>query len=277
MTPDPYGPSSHPADPQTWNRYQYVHGDPVGRHDPSGLCDVVIAGITENSINGADLQDFANGNGDVSVYPFSANSDNSSALSKIGNALVGIVQVATQAFGPNSSTFTAVAGLVLAAQDGKPINVTAFSGGAGTFTAAVAFLNSQGSAGTAITSMINSITYVAPGSNGPLYNNGNVSYIGGGARNNLVAAASSIPQAPKAPTFYYDRNNCGHNFACLAEEFPDAFNYGDPCSRPTIFDQQDNSRWQRMFIDGYGDPSWWWDLSFQGLLTPSVDSTFHPL
>jgi hypothetical protein len=38
MTPDPYTASGGPADPQSWNRYAYVGGDPVNRNDRSGLC-----------------------------------------------------------------------------------------------------------------------------------------------------------------------------------------------------------------------------------------------
>jgi len=41
MTPDPYqGTSGGPGDPnnpQTWNRYAYVVGDPVNWFDPQGL------------------------------------------------------------------------------------------------------------------------------------------------------------------------------------------------------------------------------------------------
>ena len=37
LTPDPYLRSARAADPQTWNRYSYVAGDPVNRNDPSGL------------------------------------------------------------------------------------------------------------------------------------------------------------------------------------------------------------------------------------------------
>jgi RHS repeat-associated protein len=36
MTPDPYTASGGPADPQSWNRYSYVEGDPVNGIDPTG-------------------------------------------------------------------------------------------------------------------------------------------------------------------------------------------------------------------------------------------------
>jgi hypothetical protein len=37
MTPDPYRASGGPADPESWNRYTYVEGDPVNYGDSSGL------------------------------------------------------------------------------------------------------------------------------------------------------------------------------------------------------------------------------------------------
>ncbi len=37
MTPDPYRASGGPANPQSWNRYSYVLGDPVNFRDHSGL------------------------------------------------------------------------------------------------------------------------------------------------------------------------------------------------------------------------------------------------
>ncbi len=46
LSPDPYGASAALTNPQSWNRYAYVVGDPVNFRDPSGLdeqptyCDV---------------------------------------------------------------------------------------------------------------------------------------------------------------------------------------------------------------------------------------------
>jgi len=37
ITPDPYGGSANPANPQSWNRYSYVNNDPINKNDPSGL------------------------------------------------------------------------------------------------------------------------------------------------------------------------------------------------------------------------------------------------
>ena len=234
MTPDPYGGSEDPVNPASWNRYSYSLSDPANHADPTGLCDVVIAGIIQSAANSPGFQSFADDDGAISVYPYSSHSNNDSLIHKLGNVLYGISQVAAQAFGPTSSTYAAVLGLELASSDGVPINVTAFSGGAEALSAAVSFLDSQGSAGQGVVGLIGQITYVAPGSVGPLYNDGNVSVIGGGILNWLVGMAGSIPADA---TRYTDMNHCGHNFVCLATEFPQAFTSGTPCSSPTIVNQ----------------------------------------
>jgi RHS repeat-associated protein len=39
LSPDPYGKSVGPGNPQSWNRYGYAGNDPVNHNDPSGLDD----------------------------------------------------------------------------------------------------------------------------------------------------------------------------------------------------------------------------------------------
>jgi RHS repeat-associated protein len=37
LTPDPYGGSASPGNPQSWNRYAHVADDPINGFDPTGL------------------------------------------------------------------------------------------------------------------------------------------------------------------------------------------------------------------------------------------------
>jgi len=39
LSADPYQASGGPASPQSWNRYSYVHGDPVNFRDPRGVLE----------------------------------------------------------------------------------------------------------------------------------------------------------------------------------------------------------------------------------------------
>ena len=231
--PDPVGTlSADVKDPSTWNEYSYVSGDPINGYDPSGLCDVVIGGITQSSTN-SDVEAYAASISAISVYPYSSASNNSSLIQKLSNVLAGILEVAAQAYSPTSSTYAAVVGLALASKDGAPINVTTFSGGAAAFSAAVQFLNTQGDAGQAITSAINSVTYVAPGAFGSLYSISKVTLIDGGVANGIIGAATGTSYT----NWLTDRNHCGHSFGCLIDEFPAYLTVGDPCSAPAIVNQ----------------------------------------
>jgi RHS repeat-associated protein len=56
-TPDPYAASGGPSSPESWNRYSYAKGDPVNRHDPSGLDDCGPDWVTDASLSGPCLID----------------------------------------------------------------------------------------------------------------------------------------------------------------------------------------------------------------------------
>jgi RHS repeat-associated protein len=65
-TPDPYQSGSGsgiPADPDTWNKYTYVSGDPVNLRDLNGTC----AEDTDTSVNVCDTPDETDA--DVAVGP----------------------------------------------------------------------------------------------------------------------------------------------------------------------------------------------------------------
>jgi RHS repeat-associated protein len=68
MTPDPYGRSGHPYAPQSWNRYEYVHGDPVGHTDSLGLFLSVAPGGLDSSFEFGDGVDSAGGGGGAGKF-----------------------------------------------------------------------------------------------------------------------------------------------------------------------------------------------------------------
>jgi hypothetical protein len=53
-TMDPYSGSANPANPQSWNRYNYVESDPANKYDPSGLSAIgFCAGSTSAGMGSA--------------------------------------------------------------------------------------------------------------------------------------------------------------------------------------------------------------------------------
>jgi hypothetical protein len=208
------------------------------------------------------------------VFPYSSSSGGLLAVP------TGALQVIAQALpgGATSNTFAAIEGLYDAAQDENTINVVTFSGGAQAFSSAVTWLESNGL--DRITSMIGTITYVAPGGGGgPLYNNGSVTVLQGGGGTNLAAFSATWfggGTAVRQPTFDTDLS-CGHNFSCIVDWalknklMPSA---GDACSDPMSINEPDMSFLTnpvRLVNPTYGDPFWYLDL--MGLLTPVVTTS----
>jgi RHS repeat-associated protein len=73
-TPDRAGfRAANLANPTSWNMYLYTGDDPVNRNDPTGLTDVVIAGITDSQSSNS-ISDFAGQIGAIEVFPFSGGS-----------------------------------------------------------------------------------------------------------------------------------------------------------------------------------------------------------
>jgi hypothetical protein len=92
----------------------------------------------------------ANAVGAVSAFPYSGES-----------AASGMAEVASQGiFGGNQNTDVVITGIMAAAQFPGPIDVVAISGGAQSFATALQYLP------PAVSSRINNVTYVMPGSLG---------------------------------------------------------------------------------------------------------------
>ena len=253
-SPDPRWASARATDPGTINRYIYVHDDPSNRSDPSGLCDLDIAGIRMSAASQDGFAVYAENA--ISVYPYSATAGEFT----LGGIIGGALQVAEQKLGPTSQTYAAVAGLLLAYEGGGPINVTTFSGGAQAFTSAVAYLNQAGL--TDVTAQINNITYISPGAVGGLYDNGNGIVLLG---NNLTdqAATSQVSgwQGPIYATNQFPL--CGHDFACMWQQFQTLLGSrsGSACSTAASVGEANNSPlklFQAPMLN-QNDPFFWLD------------------
>ncbi len=228
MTPDRYWGSASLTNPQSWNRFEYVLSDPVNHWDPNGLCDVTVAGIRQDSATAQDVYDY--GYQDITIFPYASGAFTSFA-GKLFGAALGAAQVAVQTFGPTSQTLGVIVGLLEAAQQGGPINVTAFSGGAAAFTDAVNWLNANGE--SSVTAMIGNITYVSPGAVGTLYVNANTSVLlGTGPLDTIVTALGAAPGATVMQT--PSAANCGHDFGCIVKYFADyvSSRQGPSCPNP---------------------------------------------
>ena len=259
----------------------YAMVDPVNAAGPTGLCDVDVAGIMMSIGNGAACAQYVADNSAHSVYPYA------NTAGRFLGVLQGVLEVAAQTFGDTSATYAAVFGLLAAAEDAVPINVTTFSGGAGAFANAVSFLNSHGAEN--VTSMIADITYISPGAVGSLYNNGNRAVLlGTGAIDTGVGLAVDYNMPTQiAP-------GCGHDFGCIAHHFQAflARRAGQSCSHPLVISQPNNTDWSSVFqprhtlsdqfyyyglwmlqngMNQYQQP----EVSDAQALQPSVTSTIH--
>jgi hypothetical protein len=202
------------VDPISWNMYAYVIGDPVNRYDPSGLCDAVVGGITQDSSNSPEMVAFANAIGAMQAFPYAG-----------GIAASGIADVVT---GSAAATAVAYQGLLAALADPGDVSVFAFSGGATAFANAYAQL-SPGQQGR-----IANITYVDPGGIGllPAGSRSTTAILGIGWENAGVAAAVQLPNGTTII-----RSDCLHDSNCEFTQNAQmlANRSGTACSQPSTF------------------------------------------
>jgi len=215
LSPDPYVGSMDVANPQTLNRYSYVRNNPIENTDPSGLCDVVGAGITEGpgEPETQQMDIFANSIGAMQVFPY-AGMDLTASLGSIEAQSLGV---------DNSSVEAQELAINLAAQDSPgPINLFGFSGDAQAIASAVAQLPSD------VRERIDHVVLLSPG-------------VGVGAGESmpmqaLVYQGNGIIE--NAVTYAFDNvdrsYNCGHDANCafsaaasLIKQFA-----GTPCKQP---------------------------------------------
>jgi RHS repeat-associated protein len=208
MSTDPSFVSAAPANPQSWNRYSYVLGDPINGSDPQGLCTTIIGGITQTPYTPATIgqQNFADQVGAISAFPYAGGS----LPTDIANV---IVQGASF---PTGATFTTLQSIALAAQNPGPIDIFAFSGGAQAFAEAWKLLNED------TRSRIRNITYIDPGS---ITNLLGVGYPGTSIAvySDWSDMTNGILNSMDTLLTNVDTGLCGHNANCVFAGFSDAF------------------------------------------------------
>jgi RHS repeat-associated protein len=216
LSPDPYPGSAHPGDPGSWNRYEYVEGDPTNRTDSSGLCSVIAAGITQSPSYSSTycLQKLGLAVGGILVFDYAG-----------GTVLSGVKDVAAQGLGnADAATIAVLNAIAVAAQTPGPIDIFAFSGGAQAFSTAMSYLNS------ATAARIRNVTYLSPGSAelvGPLASGtGQTTVYAGNSLIDLIIGNATPSGASFIPT------GCAHDSNCLIEKvFFDLIPLGGgPCS-----------------------------------------------
>jgi RHS repeat-associated protein len=231
-TPDPGG-HANLADPQSFNQYAYVGGDPVNNIDPSGLCSVMLSGITMGPSLGTAWNTEAVSLGADTGYPYNGEGTVGSILSVMG-----------QASAPNDSTTAALNAILYAlSSNSGPISIVADSGGAGAFTAAYSQLSAAQQA------RIGSVLYIAPGADTTLAAAGTTTVLEGpGAANYWATFFTKIPSGASVVN-----TNCSHTdlacwFAAASSQLQAMAS--NQCSSPEVF-----TRTTPAGVPGMGFPS----------------------
>ena len=205
LNADPSWGSVSYSNPQSWNRYSYVFGDPINGSDPSGLCTTIIGGITQTPWTAptSEEQKFASNVGAITAFPYAGD------LSGVDIANV-VVQGAGVVTG---ATLTALEAIALAAQNPGPIDIIAFSGGAAAFADAYKYLTQD------VKNRIGNITFIDPGS---------FSNLGTFAGGNVAVYADNSDLGNALLNFFdplpvtVDTGNCGHDSNCVFQNFADS-------------------------------------------------------
>jgi RHS repeat-associated protein len=224
MTPDSSASSLSMSEPQSWNRYSYVLGDPVNSNDPSGLCTDMVGGVTMvpggtpgNTPTGAFNQ-LANNLQADTAYPYPDPSHGQGYLSTV--------------LGSSASTQTALQSLQYSlANNSGSIDVITDSAGA------QAFANAFNDLSAADQARIGTIVYLDPAMVGTLLApaNATVFVVQGSDWKSIVATlGTTIPIQDNVHTI---PTPCDHtNQACLLGYAPLAQITKDgPCSNPRTF------------------------------------------
>jgi len=244
MTPDPYGGSISLGNPGSWNRYSYVGGDPVNGLDPLGLCNAILGGITQS--DDAAFGQLAGSTGANQAYGYAHTSEEAGAQEVMA--------------GPTQAAQTVVDAIMAAAADLGPINIVAYSGGAGAFAAAVKLLPAN------VIARIASVTYLSPGANGNIPT--------GPWKTKIYTGVGVDSTMAEWFTTWHDQNagesivhptSCYHtDTSCLvlAAGLSNAWSTSNACSNASVFSRPRN--------DTLGPPS------TKTVVTPGFGPHWHP-
>ena len=200
-SPDPANAGADIMNPQSWNAYAYVLGNPLNTTDPSGMCGGIVAGISSDLYHGggrALLQLAAQYRYDI-AFPYAGQSK-----------LAGIFSVFGQSLGFKNSA-TATAGAMVQDVTAQ----TAETGGSSFFGPWSGGAVSTRRAGVSPNDSSNYQVHFSPGAALLPTNNPNaLVFSGSGVLDSFVNATSSGPLG-SADASYATTTGCGHDAACM--------------------------------------------------------------
>jgi RHS repeat-associated protein len=197
LSPDPGNAGADLMNPQSWNGYAYVQDNPLNRTDPSGFCDVFVAGITMNPGEDSTVDQFSANM--IAVFPFSG--------TQLGSGLAAILSNP----GGVAATTAGIRSAIAQTPPGENVNLFGFSGGSEEIASSYSELS------PAERNRIGNITYMMPGNihflSGLPTGAGTTTFIRGTGVDRW-AVPSAYPNGP----FNDVASNCGHSASCVIRE-----------------------------------------------------------
>jgi RHS repeat-associated protein len=217
LSPDPVGDwAASPDDPQSWNQYAYVEGNPLKMVDPDGTCPVIIAGIgmSPDSASGQDLIATAGLYGADVDFDYAGQSK-----------LMSIANIALSGLGANGAATQSAsdamnAALADASAGGTSFFALGFSGGA------QASLSAGAGSGA-----MNPTAFYDPGTHLFQGLGGGQEFTGSGFTSDFVRGVSGHFGGTNIP-------GCGHNVNCAIQRsaaLQAAMKQAGPCASPQVF------------------------------------------
>lgn len=256
MSPDPL--KGGITKPQSLNRYTYVLNNPCNLVDPSGLCDVVAGGFTDNPGNvSQNMTQFADNIGANMAFPYSGLGDN---IIGAANSFVHSDSDSTNQILSNAITDACSTG---------SCNLFLFSGAAQTFA------NIYPSLPASVQQNIGNVVYLSPGITGigagklPTGSGQTVIYQGSTfGEETITRAADEYAQEVGIPITQFPDASCqGHSSGCAFNPANNLGQYkGKPCPNQKVYTRPDPNGVSSL-AGAIGAPNI--DIDFLGILAES--------